>query len=346
MSWRILSSLLLLAPPLLHACSCVSIAGPCDRGWNLGEAIFLGKNVAMEKVAKPDGNPAVSYAAHFTIEESFRGVGAPGSEVVVDTGGGGGDCGYPFVPGNSYLVYASMNSGHLYTGTCTETRPRVMVEGVLSELRALRDHARADDVFGTVVAAPKGVRFEDLTGAEPLAGVPVRATASGGASFSTMTNDRGVYVFPALPAGTNKIEADLPAGFARPAPPYVAEVNPGGLACRVDTFARPDGRIAGTVVDFAGRPVAGFVTIEPADPVEAAAARTRGGLPGDDAGPNGKFSLPQLPPGRYLLVFHPREGGHVNFRTTFHFPSDPSDAIDVALGQKINGLLFKVGITP
>jgi hypothetical protein len=312
----------------------------------LGEAIFLGKNIAMDKMAKPEGNPALSYAAHFTIEESFRGVGAAGSEVVVYTGGGGGDCGYPFVPGSSYLVYASLNSGRLYTGTCTETKPLVMAEGVLRELRALRDHLRADDVFGTIDAAPKGVRFEDLTGAEPLAGVPVRAIASNGVSFSTMTNDRGVYAFPALPAGIFTIEADLPAGFARPSPSSLAEVASGGMACRLDIFARPDGRIAGTVVDSAGRPASGFVTIEPADPVEAAAARVRGGLPGDRVGANGRFSLPQLPPGRYRLVFHPGRGGQVNFRTTFYFPSDPTDAVDLSLGQKINGLLFKVQTTP
>jgi hypothetical protein len=346
MSRLTLSSLLLLAPQLLHACSCVVIASVCDRGWNLGEAIFLGKNIAMEKLAKPEGNPALVYAAHFTIEESFRGVGAPGREVVVYTGGGGGDCGYPFVPGTSYLVYASLNSGRLYTSICTETRPSVMSEGVLRELRALRDHTRVDDVFGTIDAAPKGVRYEDLTGAEPLAGVPVRAIASNGASFSTMTNDRGVYGFPALPAGTFRIEADLPAGFARSATPSLAEVDLGGMACRLDTFAPPDGGMAGTVVDSAGRPVSGFVTIEPADPVEAAAARVRGGLPGDRAGPNGKFALPQLPPGRYRLVFHPVTGGRVNFRSTFYFPLDPSDALDLALGQKIKGLLFKVQITP
>ena len=346
MSRLTLSSLLLLAPQLLHACSCAGIVSSvCDRRWNLGEAIFLGKNIAMEKMAKPESSPALSYAAHFTIEESFRGVGAPGSEVVVYTGGGGGDCGYPFVPGTSYLVHASLNSGRLYTGTCTETRPSVMAEGVLRELRALRDHTLVDDLFGTI-AAPKGVRFEDLTGAQPLAGVPVRAISSNGPSFYAMTDDRGVYAFPAMPAGTFRIEADLPAGFARPAPPFLAEVSSGGMACRLDTFARPDGRIAGTVVDSVGRPLSGFVTIEPADPVEAGAAHVRGGLPGDSAGPNGQFSLPQLPPGRYHLVFYPDRGGQVNFRATFYFPSDPSDAVDLALGQKINGLLFTVHTTP
>lgn len=43
------------------------------------------------------------FRTHATVDENFSGV-ASGSEATVYTGMGGGDCGYPFVPGVCYLV--------------------------------------------------------------------------------------------------------------------------------------------------------------------------------------------------------------------------------------------------
>jgi hypothetical protein len=97
-------------------------------------------------------------------------------------------------------------------------------------------------------------------------------------------------------------------------------------------------------VDGAGRALVGFVTIQPADPSEAALAQRQGGLPGYEMGPDGKFSLPQLFPGRYRLLFHPRTGATVNFRATFYWPSDPGRAFELAFGQHIDTVLFKVPI--
>jgi hypothetical protein len=215
-----------------------------------------------------------------------------------------------------------------------------MVGGAVRELRAIRDHTRMDDIFGTIGTAAGGGNLERWIESRPLPAVPVRAIDSKGKSFSTQTDERGAYAFSSLPAGTYKIESDLPKGFERSAP-FTAAVS-GGTACRVDNFATTDGRIDGTILDAAGKPVAGFVTIQPADPTEAEAARLRGGLPGYDVGPDGKFSLPHLPPGRYRLVCHPKIGRMLDFRTTFYWPSDPGDAIDLTFGQHIDALEFKV----
>jgi hypothetical protein len=315
----------------------------------LGETIFLGKTTSLEELAQPGPGPPVSYlpvsyAVHFTVEESFRGSGVPGGEIVVDTGSGHGDCGYPFVPGTRYLVYASVTGGHLYAGICGETKPAVMAEGVLRELRAMRDHKPLDAIFGTVGMAPKGNGWDDLPETQPLAGVPVRAIAGSGASFSTQTDGRGAYAFPSLPTGTYTVEPDLPAGFARMRAPLTAGVPAAGGACRLDRFARPGGQITGTVVDPTGKTIPGFVTIQPADPAEAAVARQHGGLSGYNAGPDGKFSLPELPAGRYRLVFHPSTGGRVDFRTTVYWPSGPDDAIDLAFGQHIDGVQCTAGL--
>jgi hypothetical protein len=330
-----------LAPQLVHACSCVSLAASCDRGWSSGETIFVGEVTSLEKVAQPGPGPPVTYAVHFTVEESFRGGGVLGSLIVVHTGSGGGDCGYPFVPGTRYLVYASVTGGRLYAGVCGETKPAVMAEGVLRELRAMRDHKLLDDIFGTIGMAPKGNGWEALTETQPLAGVAVRAIAGNGASFSTQTDGRGAYAFTSLPSGMYTVEPGFPTGLGRPYEPLTADVRASGAACRVDSFVRPDGQITGMVVDASGKGIPGFVTIQPADPAEAAIAQRRGGMPGYGALLDGKFSLPQLPAGRYRLVFHPSTNGRVDFRTTFYWPSNPGDAIDLAFGQHIDGVQFK-----
>lgn len=336
--------LLAWAPTLLHACSCVGIASGCDRTWSPGETIFLGMTIAMDRLPQPD--PGVflsSYAARFSVEDSVRAVGPVGSEVVVYTGVGGGDCGYPFVPGMSYLVYASRSAdGRLHAGICSPTRPAVMAGAVLRELHALRDGRLPDRFFGMVGMAPDGFRFEDLVDSRSLAGIPVRAIESHGTSYDTLTDDLGTYAFATLPDGSYTIQADLPPGFAKPKQPLAAVLKPDDSGCHVDWLAHPDGQINGTVVDGSGLAISGFVTIQPADPSEAALARRRGGLPGYDAGPDGKFSLPELPPGRYRLVFHPRIGGTVNFRTTFYWPADSGAGLDLAFGQHLDNLLFQV----
>ncbi len=87
-------------PHLLSACSCVNIAGSCDRGWNSGDTIFLGKTIVLDKLPPPEsGAFPSSYSVRFTVQESFRGSAPPNGEVVVYTGAGGGDCGYPLFLG-------------------------------------------------------------------------------------------------------------------------------------------------------------------------------------------------------------------------------------------------------
>lgn len=266
---------------------------------------------------------------HLLVDESFRGAAGGGAEIVIHSDGS--NCSYPFVDGASYVVYARTDprDGFLYTSRCSETRPAVMMEGAMRELRAIRDGTRQNDVFGTIGINSGGGNLEAWIGARPLPGVPVRAVNVNGKSFQTQTDDRGVYAFSSLPSRTYKIEPDLPKGFAPP--PFSADVSP-GLACRIDHFAANDGQIEGTVVNKVGNPIAGFVMIQPADP-----SRPRGGLPGDDVVPDGKFKLPNLPPGPYRLVYHPVTSGVPNLRVTFL-----SDPIDLAFGEHILAFLFKV----
>jgi hypothetical protein len=333
--------LVFLLPRLGTACGCVGIASGCDRSWMPKETAFLGRVTAMEKTG--ESGFLSSYAARFVVDENFGGVAA-GSEATVYTGMGGGDCGYPFVPGVSYLVYAGQQNGdgRLHAGICSATAPAVGVGGVLPELRAWRDHRRLDDLFGAVLQAPKGSRFDDLVESKPLAGVKVQAMGAHGQSYAAQTDAMGAFAFHSLPAGTYKVRADLPVGLTLWSSDASADVAGEGSGCALSQSAKSDGRIEGMVVDPLGKPMRGFVTIQPSDPQEAAEARRRGGLPGDDVTADGRFVLPLLPAGRYRLTFHPATARGVDFATTYYWPGNADESIEVGLGQHIAGLRFSV----
>src|SRR5216684_8180943 len=325
--------LLIFSPSFVRACSCAMVGNGCGPWSFQGEgAVFLGEVTAKVAQARPDAGGAVElpvgYAIHFSVAENFHGVSEPGAETVVYTGSGGGDCGYPFVVGTSYLVYAGAGpDGRLSTGTCSGTKPEIISGGVLTQLRAIRDRGHGYDLFGTVFVLPKGAGSVDQIESQPLDRVPVRAVGNHGSLFSTVTDSHGAYSFDWLPPDTYKLQQDLPAGFTIAGkPPDLLKIAPSdkqvpGFACNLDVYAKPDGQISGIVVDLAGRGVPGFVTLEPADPKEAYAARQRGGLPGDETA-DGNFALPQLPPGRYRLVFSPKTARGVNLQRKFYWPAN------------------------
>jgi hypothetical protein len=362
MSQRSLRAILVVltwATGMAHACTCahpVSNVDGCDRSWTSDGTVFLGTVSAKTQVEEPWASRGTAivlsrYAVRFSAVEMFHGSPANGEELVVYTGMGGGDCGYPFAIGTRYLVYASTWNGHLGTGICNPTSPEVIASGAIKELRALRDTGRADDLFGIVSAVPRGVRFEDLIDAHPLAGVAIRLIGSRGEVFSTTTDTHGVYSFSTLPSGSYRVEHDLPFGLvsARNSTERVSVELSGqdgrGAGCGVNVSALPDGVISGAVVDGNGEGLAGFVTIEPIDPAEAKFFLQHGGLSGDDTN-DGKFTLPRLPPGRYRLIFHPRgANGVVDFYHKFYWPKrneKGSDAIEVVLGQHVENIRFEV----
>ena len=352
--------LLIIAPGTIHACSCGFVSSGCGMALNPDNVVFLGKVISKIGVQDPTtGGDSMRmgnrYAIHLATTENFQGAGPRGQEVVVYTGQGGGDCGYPFLVGTSYLVYASSYNGRLSTSICSGTNPEVMVGGVLRELRAIRDSGRVDDLFGTIGIAPEGAGFEDLAETRPLSNVSVHVTSSKGEVFSTETDEHGAFAFARLPRDTYRIEQDLPAGLTtrqsktgKPTSIEVDDKTGAGAGCQVDVFSRPDGEVSGTVVDASGKGVPGFVTIEPSDPRAAHVAMRRGGLPGFDTD-DGSFSLPQLAPGRYRLVFHPRIGKNVSFQHTFYWPpagdASNSVAIELGFGQHVDNVRFEVTAT-
>ena len=330
------------------ACTCVLDPSPCSQQWRLGQVVFVGTVKAKTQVQKPlniDKHTFMvsRFVYRFTVSEGFRGGATAGQEIEIETGSGGGDCGYPFEIEKSYLVYAGPGESQLLsTGICSPTRLAIMVAGLTRQLRALREGRAVDALFGTIGVGPRGAGYSDLVESKPLADVHVRAIGSDKVEYSAKTDREGVYSFATLPAGEYTLDVDLPKGYSTwqrnlgELRKLKISDSSGAGGCAADLFARPDGRISGMVVDNDGKGVAGFISMESVDAKQAETDRVRGGLSASEI-QDGSFKLWLIPPGKYRLLFYPKIGGQVNFR----HPPTKSDVIEVGLGEQIEGVRIK-----
>ena len=111
----LLATLFLVAASLrpADACSCAGPGPACQATWD-SAAVFVGTVVEaqpLDQVMRDPANPFSNRLVRLRVVETFRG---PTTSIVdVYTGLGGGDCGYSFVAGHTYLVYASQSSGRV-----------------------------------------------------------------------------------------------------------------------------------------------------------------------------------------------------------------------------------------
>lgn len=97
-----------------------------EKAFQKSDVVFLGR-VMSGRVAG-DNLPGAQLEYTFAVTESWKGLDS--TNVRIRTGMGGGDCGYDFKLGRSYLVYAYNGApgsgpyeGKLITNFCTRTAP-------------------------------------------------------------------------------------------------------------------------------------------------------------------------------------------------------------------------------
>lgn len=82
--------------------------------------VFNGQVTKIKRVkVKYYGDATSEYQVTFKVDRYWR--GSVGSEVVVYTGVGNGDCGFGFRKGEGYIVFAEMLDNRLKTGGCSLT---------------------------------------------------------------------------------------------------------------------------------------------------------------------------------------------------------------------------------
>ncbi|HVF41861.1 MAG TPA: hypothetical protein VM936_02550 [Pyrinomonadaceae bacterium] len=322
------------------ACSCVAPGPPCQAYWNTS-VVFVGTPLSVSHVeVERDGYKVTQRLFRFRVEESLRG-GVKVGELEVQTGAGGGDCGYDFEPGTKYLVYGYdvEGAGRVGTGICSRTRPLAAAEEDVRYIRGVPGLPEGGEIFGTA----KRYAVNHETGAWDEAGAVegARVTAASGAQrLEAMTGGDGSYSLKGLSPGRYTVSVVLPANLS-PREEETVEIHGRGCA-QVDYRTVLDGRVAGKLADARGKSLGGvFVNLLPAGAKDA--FRSLSGRTKED----GSFEFRELPPGRYLLGVNlgdaPDE--EMPYRSTY-YPSTTDRAaakvFELGEGERLGGVEFRL----
>lgn len=194
------------------ACSCANFERPCELLSH--DVAFVGRVVETTPIKRTTDkfSYTVGYSMRFSVEESLR--GELGTEAIVETGSGGGDCGTPLDPGGRYLIFAYKNEkGKLGTGVCSgnqhlEGGPED--EQVLQYFRAVVKKG-GGTIFGRVLRAWPVWQDDDVQDAgqaEPVPGLVVRANREN-FSTATITAKDGSFEFDGLPNGKYSVVPEI-----------------------------------------------------------------------------------------------------------------------------------------
>lgn len=105
------------------ACKCLLPGPEINEAFQRADVIFVGRCTSAELKTRKDTEWGEHYIIRFTFEVQNRWKGlSKKEEVVVETGIGFGDCGFPFRLGLSYLIYGYYENNSFKTDICTRTR--------------------------------------------------------------------------------------------------------------------------------------------------------------------------------------------------------------------------------
>ena len=203
--------------PTPSTCTCMSPKRPaCEVYWQT-TAIFVGEVTGIRTVRELDDEqgPSLSRIVTMAVTEEFQGLGGD-DEVEVRTGAGGGDCGFDFQEGATYLVYAnaSAQTGRLETGICSRTEQVDLAAADLAYLRGIDAAEPVASLYGMVYRERQ--QIEDLSDPAvrpdpggPVAAVDVVIEGEGILRVAT-ADEEGWYEFEGLPRGRYDVQVVLP----------------------------------------------------------------------------------------------------------------------------------------
>ena len=154
----VLTTLLALTPQVALACMCPP-PPPAKEAAKSSDRVFLGKVTSIRDHTTSDftiwikdriadlgaalgKDWRISPEDYFYREVTLRVVenfkGAPVNELLITTGSGGGDCGFPFDVGQSYLVFARQlkEPNELVTSICDATGNARRLQPEIAQIRS------------------------------------------------------------------------------------------------------------------------------------------------------------------------------------------------------------------
>jgi len=272
-------------------------AESCSCGWILipehvrgSQKIFIGSVVTA---LAPDTSDIYHPARwKLSVERAFK--GNVEREIIVKSGSGGGDCGYPFTIGKRYLVFTDGEGNS--TTICTHTQELSGFSYDLYYLEHLHNNSKSNFVFGRI---QESVWNGSVIGARSNPGIIVSLSANGQV-FEATTDSNGIYVFSGLQAGKYVSSIALPSHLTFALWYWdtvtITKENP---HVQQDFWLVANGRISGRVVDGDGDPLDNVeINIMPTDSIR------RRHVPydfTDRTDKNGAFCFRGVLPGEYFL---------------------------------------------
>ena len=332
------AAFVLLSAARAQACTCAGPGQPCEA-FGRADAVFVGTVTGAETLKPKEGEDwLASRLFRFTVLQPFLGV--EGTEVEVATGSGGGDCGYGFRRGETYLVYAygGRDGKPLTTGICSRTGPVSEASEDLEFLRSLPSRAAGVTISFTVTRQRQSVKAGNSKEVGGMADARLVVEGAGGRA-EVKTDPGGRARLSGLKPGAYKIRLELPEGLTTYRAEQEVTVSERGCA-HIYYQAFDDGRVGGRVTDVEGRPVEGvLVALVEADDPEPEKHYSR--LERTDK--EGRYQLSGVPPGRYLIAVnlnrYPQPHDPTNAYPRTFYPGVPqqsqAEAVTLGAGEAV-----------
>jgi hypothetical protein len=190
----------------------------------------------------------------FRIAEALSGIDPEQPEIVIETGLGGGDCGYHFQRGLTYIVYAfKQPSGGFSTGICSPTR---LAEDAADDLKYFHSLAQASptaEIRVTVFDVHGKWQGQELPA---LAGAAITIDGPGGRRAAA-ADTAGRHIFTGLPDGQYKVAGSL-EGYITGYPLQAVQVHSKGCA-EVLLGLQLDRTVSGHILTMEGVPAPGVL---------------------------------------------------------------------------------------
>jgi len=354
---------------LAHACSC-PVRGPaCQEAWSkYTQAVFLGKVLEIHSASGLLGALFLHKEPHreieLEIEEPYLGVS--GQHVVVYTAWSGPACGFHFVEGKRYVVYASKEDGRLYVSMCSHTQLAKYAQDEIPYLRSLPSLPATSSIIGNLWKYTHDPNFkpkfepslmdhyrppeQEYRAMAPLPGTRITAVGRDGEEHSTVVEQDGNWRISGLAPGDYSVAAQLDDSMY--VYPFSRDVSlvPKGCA-QVNIRTELNGRIAGQLSH--AQKDDSWVWIElvalSAEKPDLRHPVLEIHLQPDQT----DFELAPLPPGKYILGAYLSKKVQLDanahtFRDTAptFYPGVPdvqsASPIAVGAGQKRSGFSFRM----
>lgn len=336
---------LLLAPSVSHACSCSGPNPICSAYWQ-SSVVFRGR--VIEEILESHTNRTVKnldgtsstietpgyYRVRLAVLEMFRGT-PQSQEIEILTNEQNSACGFSFVAGAEYIVFADTNqeTNELWTSKCSHTH-QLEPDKEDAEVAWMRALATAPK-FGTIY----GSLF--LTANQADSNFSATIHLRGPESRNAVPDLDGKYTFPNLRPGQYTVSASLPVGFTSDPDRTVAVPEKG--CSQIDWFVRYDGHVRGIVTDTGGHRLPGILMVLQRRDSDSATGFADIDLKVTDV--DGRYDFAPVPPGDYLVSANHLGPSPKRPYPRFYYGNTESDADAATIHLPPSGIVDNIDVS-